>query len=273
MSQKSDLASDKNGKDLSELQWGLKSVNATKAWAQGRGKGVRIAIIDNGVDADHRDLKNSLNHALSKSFVPNEHWDVKQAFGFNHGTHSAGIIAANDDAWGATGVAPESELVALKVASEKTGSGDFSWLLEALVYAAEQGVDIANIGLGVLYPEQGAQGFRASEMKQMLDVVAQYATEKGVLLLAPAGDDCKNLDDQFLYLPASAENIIGVSATAPVGWAFDPYTSVEKPGQLRQLWNYCCRPLSAGRRHPVSRAGLLRDCLHEPAVLDFRPGV
>ncbi len=225
-----ELKRDDNSKDLSELQWGLKAIHAKEAWANSRGKGVRVAIIDNGIDADHQDLNSSINTHLSKSFVPNESWDISQSFGFNHGTHIAGIIAAADDDIGATGIAPEAELIALKVASEKTGSGDFSWLLDAIAYAAKHEVDIANIGLGVLYPKEDAIGSRATEMKKMIDVVAAFANKQGVTLIAPAGDDEKNIDDCCLYLPASSSAILSVSATAPVGWALDPSTNVEKPG-------------------------------------------
>ncbi|MFK7849245.1 MAG: S8 family serine peptidase [Rhodothermales bacterium] len=220
---------DEGTKDLAELQWGMDAIQVKEAWTQSRGKGVRVAIIDNGIDADHQDLKANLNTALSKSFVPTEGWEARQEFGFNHGTHIAGIIAANDNQEGTHGIAPEAELIALKVASEKTGSGDFSWLLEAIVYAADQHVDIANVGLGQLYPKEGAQGIRAEEMKQMIEVAAAYANKKGVTLIAPAGDDNKNIDDCCLYLPAHAEPFLTVSATAPVGWAFDPDVNPEKP--------------------------------------------
>lgn len=229
----SDLGTTENAaegtKNLAGLQWGMHTIQVEEAWKQSKGKGVRIAIIDNGIDADHQDLKANVNTALSKSFVPTEDWEVQQDFGFNHGTHIAGIIAANDDQQGTHGIAPEAELLALKVASEKTGSGDFSWLLEAIVYAADQQVDIANVGLGRLFTKEGPQGMRAQEMKQMIEVTASYANKKGVTLIAPAGDDNKNIDDCCLYFPAHAEPFLTVSATAPVGWAFDPDVNPEKP--------------------------------------------
>ncbi|MEM8484271.1 MAG: S8 family serine peptidase [Bacteroidota bacterium] len=225
----SELPSEEAAQDLSNLQWGLDAIDAEEAWKKSKGQGVRIAIIDNGIDPDHVDIAPNLNQSLSKSFVPTENWDVQQDFGFNHGTHIAGVIAAAKNGKGTTGVAPEAELIALKVASHKTGSGDFSWLLDALVYAANQDVHIANVGLGKLYHKDGPTGIRASEMKAMLEVVGTYAIKKGVTLIAPAGDEKKNLDTCCLYLPASATPFIAVSATAPVGWAFDAEANPEKP--------------------------------------------
>ena len=224
-----ELQKDINSKDLSELQWGLESIGAKDTWPQSRGKGVRIAIIDNGIDANHQDISANLNADLSKSFVPTESWGTRAGFGFHHGTHIAGIIAASDDGKGTLGVAPEAELISLKVASDRTGSGDFSWLLEAIVYAAHQQVDIANVGLGVLYAKTGPLAARASEMQQMVDLVGSYANERGVTLIAPAGDDGKDIDNCCLYLPASSPTFIAVSATTPVGWAFDPYVSTDQP--------------------------------------------
>ena len=224
-----ELQNDKNSDDLSELQWGLQSIGAKDAWPQSRGKGVRIAIIDNGIDANHQDLASNINASLSKSFVPTETWQTNAAFGFHHGTHIAGIIAGADDGKGVLGVAPEAEIVALKVASDRTGSGDFSWLLEAIVYAAHQNVDIAHVGLGVLYSKTGPTGARALEMQKMVDLVGAYANAKGVTLVAPVGDDGKDIADCCLYLPASSPAFITVASTTPVGWAFDPYANTDKP--------------------------------------------
>ena len=209
-----------------ELQWGHGAVHAAKAWQYGRGEGVRVALLDNGIDADHKDIGPNLNTELSVSFVPQENWPARSGFYFHHGTHVAGLIAAAENSYGGIGVAPKSELVAVKVASESTGSGAFSWLLRGIVYAAEQQADIAHIGLGAMLPKERVSGLAAVELQDMLEVVARHAYDKGVLLFAPAGDDQKNLDDCCLYLPGGAEPFITVSAVSPKGWAFDPYTNL-----------------------------------------------
>lgn len=208
-----------------DLQWGHDAVNAPEAWRKRRGAGVVVAILDSGIDADHGDLAPNLNTDLSMSFVPGEDYDVQPGFYFNHGTHVAGTIGAADNGFGTIGVAPEAELVALKVLSEFTGSGDFGWLMDAIVYAADNGVDIANMSLGALFPMAGQIGSQANELKDMLEAVGAYANSKGLMLIASAGNEATNLDAGFLHLPSDARYFVSVSASAPIGWATDPYNA------------------------------------------------
>ncbi len=104
-----------NDDPLFDLQWGLHAVKAPKAWAAGqRGATVRVAVLDTGVDADHPDLAPNVNTALSTSFVEGQDFD-NDFVDFDHGSHVAGIVAAADNGVGVIGVAPEAEIVAVKV--------------------------------------------------------------------------------------------------------------------------------------------------------------
>lgn len=212
-----------------DLQWGHDAINAPEAWRKRRGAGVRVAVLDSGIDAEHPDLAPNLNSALSKSFVPNEDWNIQPGFGFNHGTHVAGTIAAADNGYGTIGVAPEVELVALKVLSEFTGSGDFSWLIDAVVYAADNDVDIANLSLGALFPKGGSSGADGRALKEILTAVGAYAHERGTLLIAAAGNNGVNVDDCCIALPSGAKHFLSVSATTPVGWGLNPGTNMDIP--------------------------------------------
>jgi len=119
-------------------QWGMDAINAPEAWNAGYlGTGVKVFILDSGIDAEHPDLAPNLNSMLSKSFVPGEGWNIRPGNYFNHGTHVAGIVAAADNSFGVIGVAPKAQIVAVKVLSEYTGSGSFSWINEGIVYAAD----------------------------------------------------------------------------------------------------------------------------------------
>ena len=130
-------------------QWGMDAIDAPQAWNAGqKGEGARVFILDSGIDAEHPDLAPNLNTSLSTSFVPGEDYNVAAGFYFNHGTHVAGIIAAADNSFGVIGVAPECEIVAVKVISETTGSGAFSWINAGIVYAANNGADVINMSLG-----------------------------------------------------------------------------------------------------------------------------
>nr|MBX2819966.1 S8 family serine peptidase [Rhodothermaceae bacterium] len=167
----------------------------------------------------------NLRADLSKSFVPGEDWTVGDGFYFNHGTHVAGIIGAADNGYGVIGVAPDVELIALKVLSEHTDSGDFSWLMAAIVYAANQGIDIANISIGTILPENGAAAANTSELKAMFDSVSRYANERGLFIVASAGEQHQNLDRSQVHFPSVTEHIVSVASTTPIGWLVDPYTS------------------------------------------------
>ena len=207
-----------------ELQWGHSVLNTTKAWEKAKGQGVKVAILDNGIDDNHKDLPN-LNSDLSKSFVPGEDWNIKPGFYFSHGTHVAGIIGASDNGYGTIGVAPDVELISLKVLSEHTDSGDFSWLLAAIVYAADQKIDIANISIGTVLPNEGVAALNTRELKIMFDLVSTYAKEKGLFIMASAGEQNVNLNEKIKHFPSTSEEIVSVASTTPIGWMVDPYTS------------------------------------------------
>ena len=208
-----------------ELQWGHAVLNTASAWRKAKGQGVKVAILDNGVDRYHKDLMVNLRADLSKSFVPGQNWDTRPGFYFSHGTHVAGIIGAADNGYGTIGVAPEVELISLKVLSEYTDSGDFSWLLAAIVYAANQGIDIANISIGTTLPAYGAAGQNALELMKMFNLVSNFAREKGLFIVASAGDQQVNLNKKHNHFPSGADHIASVASATPIGWMVDPYTS------------------------------------------------
>jgi len=213
-----------------DLQWNLRIIYAPEAWDLGaRGEGAKVFVLDSGIDADNPDISPNLNTSLCKSFVPNEGWDANPAIFFNHGTHVAGIIAAaqtdsvatND--WGIIGVAPKAELVAVKVLSEKTGTGLLSYLNEAIVYAADNGADVINMSLGGLLPSRsgwwvGDFHVTAKMVGEMLHATQRaitYAYQKGATMVAAAGNSAIDADhDQNqIIIPAQLAQVIAVSAT------------------------------------------------------------
>jgi len=209
-------------------QWDMRAIDAPGAWNAGyTGEGVRVAVLDTGVDVNPPDLVPNLNFALSKSYVPEEPY-IDDMHG--HGSNVAGIIAAADNGVGVIGVAPNAEIVALKVLSG-TGSGDFGWMLEAILYAVECDVDIVNMSLGA-YMDKG--GFydddgtwvAANEVAGFLNLVKKtvnYATQQGVLIIASAGNDAQNGqgDSGLLHVPSDVGDTVCVSATGPFGWGSD----------------------------------------------------
>ncbi|TKB44214.1 S8 family peptidase [Thalassotalea mangrovi] len=228
---------------LFDLQWGHQAVGAVEAWNAGnRGKGVRVAVIDSGADGGHPDLAPNINIELSRSFVPEETWDYAGPDSFNHGSHTAGTIAAADNGFGTIGVAPEAELVILKALSADTGSGDSYGTMQAMVYAANIGADVANMSLGLsvrrngLYDIEGTPydtsddiQFETASIAQFIQTygkAANYAKQNGVTLIASAGNEGTDLDhsDSLMKLPADLPAVNSISALGPRLWGKDSAT-------------------------------------------------
>lgn len=225
-----------------DLQWGHDAINAPEAWKAGaRGKGVRVAVLDSGFDTDHPDLVPNIDFKTSISLVPHEPLKYALSGKNSHGTHTAGTIAAADNGIGIIGVAPEAELVLVKVLSD-SGEGTFSAVLQGILYATLKGADVINMSLGAALPRNGKYLFDngtpddssddyvisdtkyTQELINLFTKVTNYAAQRGVTLIASAGNDANNgnKDQSLVYIPAGAPNVITISATAPYGWALNP---------------------------------------------------
>jgi|WetSurMetagenome_2_1015567.scaffolds.fasta_scaffold00166_26 subtilisin family serine protease len=224
-------------------QWGMDAINAPEAWNAGyTGENAKVFILDSGIDAEHPDLASNLNTTLSTSFVPGEGYNVHNGLYFNHGTHVAGIIAAANNGYGVIGVAPDAEIVAVKVLSEYSGSGAFSWINEGIVYAADNGADVINMSLGATVNKNGFYYDENDVLQKVPAVYIQnlilaqqravnYAYKKGVVIVASAGNDYANADGNaaLFILPAQLQHIIAVAATAPDYWYSDIMNGITDP--------------------------------------------
>jgi lantibiotic leader peptide-processing serine protease len=218
-------------------QWNLIAIHADQTAAAGDlGNGVvraRVAVLDSGIVTNHPDIAPNLNLTLSKSFVPTEP-DLNPPFGtFNHGTHVAGIIAAAINDKGIQGVAPQAEIVAVKVLSA-AGSGSFDWLIEGIMYAAgpEVDADVINMSLGATFDRINAGGDGAGPLLSALNRAINYATASGTLCVSSAGNNGVNLNSRVFTIPAQSGNGMAVSATGPIHWAdLDRFASYSNYGQ------------------------------------------
>ena len=222
---KTNIGEDEPGLVLG-LQWGLIAVNAPGAWnAAYTGKGAKVFILDTGIDPTHPDLVPNLNTALCWSFVEGETY-VDTIDG--HGTHVAGIIAAAYNKIGVIGVAPDAEIVMVKVLSSETGSGSFSNINAGIVYAALNGADVINMSLGAVLNKNGFFLDDNDELQKVPAIYIQYlilaqkraidfADKQGSLVVTSAGNDYMNADGNgsLFVVPADLEKVVSVSATAP----------------------------------------------------------
>lgn len=221
--------------DLSGLQWGLQAIHAPEAWAHGfTGKGVRVAIIDTGIMTQHPDLVRNLNLELSKCLVPGETVEfIPERSTDSHATLVAGVIAAADDGLGITGVAPDAEIVAIKIISDRVRLLQVSWIVEAILYAADIHADVANLSLAFWSAKSDPDWWEPVDIAYSVAVRAvNYAKQQGTLVVAAAGNDSVNFDGagNFVQFPRDLPGVIGVAATAPMDcWAFDPTVNLDWP--------------------------------------------
>jgi thermitase len=178
------------------LMWNMRKVKADTAWEYYTGAAdIAVGIIDTGIDYDHPDLAAHYK-AGGYDWVNN---DADPVDDFGHGTHCAGIVAAQiDNSIGVAGVA-QCGLWAEK-AVDSTGHGTNDNLASAITHATDNGVNIISMSLGN-YP-----------YSNLVESACTYAWNHGVLLVAAAGNDHKNIDSSPSY-PASYSTVRAVSAT------------------------------------------------------------
>jgi subtilisin family serine protease len=179
-----------------QLPWGVNRIDAEVVHHYNKGTGIKIAVIDTGIDYDHPDL--DANIAGGKSFVryTNDYMDDN-----GHGTHVAGIIAAEDNEAGVIGVAPEAELYALK-ALDSEGDGYVSDIVAAIDWSVANDVQIISMSIG------------SNRNDVSLHEACDNAYNAGVLLVGAAGNDGNmwGSGDNVDY-PARYDSVIAVVAT------------------------------------------------------------
>ncbi|MFE7099253.1 S8 family peptidase [Streptomyces erythrochromogenes] len=167
-----------DGKVKADLSDSTAQVGAPRVWAEGNtGKGVKVAVLDTGVDAEHPDLAAQID--TGTSFVPYEPF-LDDYVG--HGTHVASTVAGTGSASGGKeqGVAPGARLAVGKVL-DSDGRGQESWILAGMEWAARDAqAKIINMSLG-------SGGGRADD--PMSQAVDRLSRETGALFVVAAGND------------------------------------------------------------------------------------
>jgi len=175
-----------------DKQWALAKIQALEAWQVTSGsQDVLIAILDTGIDQNHEDLEGKVVAEVNFTDSPTAD-DIH-----GHGTHIAGIIAANsNNGIGIAGVAPDAQLMNVKVADDK-GRCQPSVVAQGIIWAVNNGASVINISIEI------------REASPELEDAVNYAWSQGVIIIAAAGND----GSQDPIYPAYYENCIAVAAT------------------------------------------------------------
>jgi len=175
--------------------WGVSHISADLAHADGnRGTGVKVAVIDTGIDYTHEDLDGNYIGGYDFVFDDNDPYDDS----FNsHGTHVAGIIAAEENGVGVIGVAPEADIYAVKVL-DGGGFGLVEWIIAGIEWAVQNGVDVINMSI------EGPH-------RQALEDACDAAYNAGVLIVAAGGNSVAGGGP--VEFPAAYDSVIAVTAT------------------------------------------------------------
>ncbi len=176
--------------------WGVKRIGAGLVHPSNEGAGVKVAVIDTGIDYTHPDL--DANYAGGYDFV---NGDADPMDDQGHGTMVSGVIAAEDNGSGVVGVAPHARLYALKVL-DATGSGWESNVIAGVDWARTHGIQVVNMSLG------------SSGASSAFQTAIANAYNAGVVLVAAAGNSgtCAGSGDTVSY-PARFSQVIAVAAT------------------------------------------------------------
>jgi subtilisin family serine protease len=205
---------------------------ATGPWNTSQGAGVRIAILDSGVDMYHPDIAPNLVLNLSEvdqTAVPSVCDDGSPQDQVGHGTFTASLAAAaaGPGTGMVIGVAPQASLLNIKVIERLPstttsgtataqceagdGSGLLSWVIKGIQDAVANKASVISLSLGTLVDTTTGDG--AGWVTQM-DSVTYAAAQAGAVLIAAAGNNGINLaGSKYVDLPAQDRNVLAVVAS------------------------------------------------------------
>ena len=213
-------------------------------WNTTLGAGVRIAVLDSGVDASHPDIAPNLALNLSEvdqtpaTGMPSACDDGSPQDQQGHGTWVASLAAAamGPGTGQLIGVAPAATLLNIKVLERlpdptstspdvatqcETGQagGLLSWVIEGIQDAVLQHADVINLSLGTLVDLETGDG---AGLQAAFDRATYAATEAGAVVVASAGNDGLDLDNpRYIELPAQARGVLAVVASTNPACAED----------------------------------------------------
>ncbi|MFI5674508.1 S8 family serine peptidase [Streptomyces cellulosae] len=213
--------------DVQSQQWYLDAMDATGMWKVSTGKGVKVAVIDSGVNPETSSLKGQvLGDEVPKSVAYHATKDFN-----GHGTSVAELIAGTGAGGGLKGVAPGAKVVPYRIRldglKDKAETKKTPEAAEAIKAAADTDAKIINMSFGspYLYPDEEA--------------AIKYAQSKGKLMFASVGNEAEKKND--IGYPAAYPYVVGVAAADENGRVgkfseHGEYVDLAAPGLKVPVW-------------------------------------
>ncbi|WP_258016249.1 type VII secretion-associated serine protease mycosin [Streptomyces sp. AJS327] len=223
-------------KDYTGRPWALQRVLLDELWKNTRGEGVRVAVIDTGVDTQHPQLRDAVDTRRGKRVLaqprkkkgeppPRELKDDGTTDLVGHGTKVAGIIAARPaSGTGFVGLAPGATIIPIQQ-NDAEGSGTDRTLAASINYAVDAGAHVINISQDTQRPVRG---------HSVLKAAVDRALRKNRVVVASAGNDGLGGTVKKTY-PASYPGVLAVASSdrnnerAPFSQSGD-FVDVAAPG-------------------------------------------
>jgi len=174
------------------VPWGVERINAPNVWQQLTGEGVKVAVVDTGVDLSHPMLVNNLRKGIN---ITNP--DKRPNDDNGHGTHVAGTIAATGGVGKVIGVAPDAEIYPVK-AFDRNGKALLSDIGKAVEWCIENDIRLINMSYGT------------ASSNPTLEEIYLQAYEQGAVMIAASGN---NGPDGAIGFPGKYPFTITVGAT------------------------------------------------------------
>ena len=180
---------------IRDKQWVVNAIDFQKVWAESRGEGVTVAVVDTGVDGSHPDLAGQVLKGMDVTGSGDAQNDTD-----GHGTGMASLIAGHghgaNDASGVIGLAPKAKILPIKAATSDDFNDD-QWA-KGIQYAVDQGADVINLSFGDSLAHPDSEGGKA----------IAYAQQHDVVVVAGAGND----GVAGLSYPAKLPGVVAVGA-------------------------------------------------------------
>lgn len=176
------------------IDYGVRMVGAPLEWKETMGEGVRVGIIDTGVCTSHVELRNRIKDGANFSGGSIDNFEDENG----HGTHIAGIVAAEKNNVGVVGVAPKADLYIAK-AFGADGKTDYNAIEKSVRYLEEKKVDVINMSF--------SSGYSIPKYRALI----ADAHMRGITVVCAAGNDGDTGYNTIGY-PASYPETVAVSA-------------------------------------------------------------